>query len=1459
MSQPRPRFARFALILSLLAAPLLARSADALFDSGFEAMAPGSLLAGSLAPPDGSVLPADAIPVIAAQFIPPAAGPAAIVLRVDGVDVTALAELQPDRLRYTPASVLPEGPHQIEVTIGTAPDALTSQWAFTTATAPEIRGQTPKDQSLPPGSIPFISANFDDVGAGIDVATAHMALDGIDVTQAADALDFSISYLPVDALSLGQHTATVQVADLAGNESQSQWQFVVERLPEITDVAPIDVIFAADDEVLVTANFLGFGDDIDPMSVHLVIDYQDVTGDADIHFTDLRSGNIQYMMPYPVDPGPHTVLLELSSSDGARAQRVWSFSIAFPRTYDLLFVAPVVGDVVSAPQLLALVKTNSNVSYASEVKINGQHSEVESRLEDGVVFSNSMRLHPGPNTLTATARFADGEERSVTTMVTYDAPPVVTITSPPDWATLGPLVAGTLESTRPMTISGIVSRPVVAVTINQQAATLTPDGLGFTFAEFPLRAGSNLLSANAVDELGRVGTAQSTIYVDQVAPQLLIDGPSDQSLTSASQIDVHGIVNDAIEGGVNAPEPVVEVRNAANAQIVAAGVSDRYFLARDVPLEVGNNVLTVTTTDALGNARSQTVATTRIAAGSRRITLLSGNRQVGAIQQELAAPLRVVAMDAAGLPLVGLPIHFDVLRGSGSIRLRAGEVVRPDGVSAARNLVVNTDTNGQAEVWAQLGNEAGDAGNMIRAWTETLAEEVIFTAAGLRGAPAWVLVSGMSGSQFVATDSQPMEALSAVVLDSAFNAMRGQRVRFQIEEGDARFNVNSAVNGDIGSDGRSLIVSADKNGIASVRPLTGALPGTVRVRAEALVDGAPFGGADFQLMVLERQTGPTGFGGIVMDHSGATLAGVQLSIGQTSLSTMSDSDGKFQFADQVPPGKIDLFVDGTAVRVMRDGRTLQYPGLHFETAVIQGQMNQLPHAIYLPPIDMVEGKIVGGDQDVSLTIPGMDGFEMIVKAHSVTFPDGSHTGPMVVSRVNGDRLPMVPPGGFGNFGTVAWTLQPSGTRFDPPVEVHLPNSAGLARGASLPIVQWDHDLRVFLPMGRGTVSEDGAHIHTDPGTGITKAGWGGGPPPAPPNDACGAPPEPDPEHCKIFQNLVERCPRLESFVPEITITPTTQSPELTKIGANEYSALSDFTYSFTASLVRGDPQFITWATTIKNTDRVTGFSNEAPPSARGASYSFDANINRLTTGSSQKSPPIHFELAASLCGKRKTILVKQDVADIIRQEYADFRSDVPNFTLSVPVRSRLQVSTIYTPNSGLNNPYLISDQISLDDPSAIARAVAAAYSQELKRISIRRYTEQLVLTTDPLERARIISLIQQVGTASYQPTMTSAWRSPRHNRSVNGVVCSNHLKGGAVDLKPSTELPANLNLDQNGMHDSRGREQWCALRTACSNAGYTECLLEFPPSTGAGWNNDHACTSGTIYNAVHSGVRAPCN
>jgi hypothetical protein len=788
--------------------------------------------------------------------------------------------------------------------------------------------------------------------------------------------------------------------------------------------------------------------------------------------------------------------------------RIFASSFELPVAASLEFVTPVQSQTVYTAGLAAKVMIVHIVSPIESVTINGVSAAEVSISDDTALYGASVTLAPGDNIVRAQVRFADGAVLVAEIKVLYVQAARVTITSPADWSTFGPLqgapgsatnLTGSVE--RPITITGIVSAPAERVEINQQLAQLEPGGEAFRFERFFLHEGTNLVSVSARDAKGRVSTANITVYVDQTAPLLTVEGVGDAAQTSANRIDLRGVVNDAVEGGLNAPEPSVTVLNATASRSVAATVSDRFYIAADVPLEVGDNELVVTARDAVGNSRSRTVRVTRTLAGSQRITLLRGNRQRAPVRTELAEPLVIAAIDANGLPLSELPVHFDVLRGAGSISTLRGAATRPDGVNEARHLVVNTDAAGRAQVWLTTGSEASEAGNMVRARSLTQSEDVLFTATGLRGEPSQVLIAGSAGSQYAQTSSQPVDALSVVVQDGDGNPTIGTPVTFGIEKGDAFFTSQSAPKGTPSQDGRSISTLTDKNGLASVRPLIGESAGMVEVSARAMrSNGDLAGDTRLRVIVLERREGATGFGGLVFDHGGTPLPGIALSITRTALIARSDTEGRFLFEDGVPPGKIDLLVDGRGVNISRNGRSLEYPGLHFETAIIQGQLNQLPHPIYLPSIDRSRESIVGGDSDVSLTIPGLDGFEMRVQANSVTFPDGSHVGPLVVTAVNGDRLPMVPPGGYASFGSVAWTIQPTGTRFDPPIQVKIPNVTGMKPGETNDIVQWDHDLATFVPMGRGTVSEDGTQLVTDPGSGITKAGWGGGPPPVPPND-----------------------------------------------------------------------------------------------------------------------------------------------------------------------------------------------------------------------------------------------------------------------------------------------------------------------------------------------------------------------
>jgi hypothetical protein len=80
-----------------------------------------------------------------------------------------------------------------------------------------------------------------------------------------------------------------------------------------------------------------------------------------------------------------------------------------------------------------------------------------------------------------------------------------------------------------------------------------------------------------------------------------------------------------------------------------------------------------------------------------------------------------------------------------------------------------------------------------------------------------------------------------------------------------------------------------------------------------------------------------------------------------------------------------------------------------------------------------------------------------------------------------------------------WTVQPPRVKFNPPMRIEIPNTAGLPAGTVTEIFCYNHDLEEFGSGGTARVSEDGSLIVSDTGSGVIVSGWGAAPPPPPPN------------------------------------------------------------------------------------------------------------------------------------------------------------------------------------------------------------------------------------------------------------------------------------------------------------------------------------------------------------------------
>ena len=609
---------------ALVAAESVSSGADRIFRSGFEQGV--SLLDADLQPPDLARLPADALPEIALRLTGGDADAQDWRLLLDGNDLTAQSQASSNGIVFVAAGALIEGNHSVRVELGT--DSRT--WTFRTETAPVIDPVAPQGDQSADVVRPVVEAQFSDVGAGVDPTDVTMILDGADVTALASVDSDSVRFEPGADLDDGMHEVTVDVTDRAGNQTTRSWSFQTGAIPEVEILAPLADLHPFGEVPALHAVVSLSRGEVDPQSLRVFLNDIDLSASA----TLVAEPDGSYSVRCPLDDarsaGQYTIYLELASGSGRSAWAERVFEMAPEQRHELTLVSPALGSELLQPMVRVVVASDSTAGAPRSMTIGGIQASAEGWADGAYRFGAVLTLVDGQNPVEVRAHYADGVTRSMDFVLMHDAPASLRITSPQDWSAFGPLVregqvmpgaatdlTGNVQ--RPVPVVGELSKPVASVQINQQQAQLSADGRSFEFPAFFLHEGTNLLSVVATDARGRSSTAQLTLYVDQTAPLVTVESPESDAATSARLIDVRGFVNDAVEARVGAPQPIVEVTNEANGQRVVAEVFNLGYEARDIPLEVGINRLSVTARDQFGNTRSRQLEVARTAVGATRL------------------------------------------------------------------------------------------------------------------------------------------------------------------------------------------------------------------------------------------------------------------------------------------------------------------------------------------------------------------------------------------------------------------------------------------------------------------------------------------------------------------------------------------------------------------------------------------------------------------------------------------------------------------------------------------------------------------------------------------------------------------------------------------------------------------------------------------------------------------------
>src|SRR6185369_5031791 len=305
----------------------------------------------------------------------------------------------------------------------------------------------------------------------------------------------------------------------------------------------------------------------------------------------------------------------------------------------------------TAPSLTVTSPQSGSTLFASPVAVGGTPQEALSGLAsitcNGVpatvsegTFNCSVPLSPGSNSIDAIATDVAGNTGTSSVSLIYSRVPRVTLTSPANLSYL---------NISPTTVTGTVDDSTATVTINSVQAAV--ENGAFSIA-LPLAEGPNIITASATSASGGTGTASTTVTLDTTPPRVTITSPPEGFVTTGDSITVAGNVNDIVVGTVNDEQAHVVVNGAT------AEVANRTFVATNVPLNMGSNVIQAVGRDRVGNAATTQITVTRRAVTQPQIRLISGNNQTSTIGSLVPSPLVVSLIDADGNPVANQQVIF---------------------------------------------------------------------------------------------------------------------------------------------------------------------------------------------------------------------------------------------------------------------------------------------------------------------------------------------------------------------------------------------------------------------------------------------------------------------------------------------------------------------------------------------------------------------------------------------------------------------------------------------------------------------------------------------------------------------------------------------------------------------------------------------------------------------------------
>jgi len=460
---------------------------------------------------------------------------------------------------FTATLVLEEGTNAVIATASNAFGTASQTIQVTLDAPPAIAITDPADGTLLVEAEIVVSGTVSDA-----TGLASVTVNGVAADVVGDAFSATVT------LAVGDTLITATATDTFGSSASDSITVTRGEAPILAISAPAEGVVLGTSPVTVTGSFSGTA----PVEVTVEGTPATVSGGT-------------FSAEASLVEGTNPLTVTASNAFGAETQVV---TVTLDATAPAVAITAPPDGTLTTLSIINVEGTVADANAITSVMLNG----VPVSLSDGA-FSAGVALALGTNAVTAVATDVAGNAGSATVTVSRGDPPTVAITAP---------AGGSLLAASPVAVAG-TAPGADAVLVNGQPASLV--GEAFT-ASVALVEGANTLTATAANAFGSA-QASVSVTLDTLAPQVSIDVPPDGTSFDATPVGVFGSVTDA------SPIVALDVNGVAQAPGSA--------FAATVDLELGENSITVTATDAAGHVGSASVSVTLVEPEPLSVSIVS--------------------------------------------------------------------------------------------------------------------------------------------------------------------------------------------------------------------------------------------------------------------------------------------------------------------------------------------------------------------------------------------------------------------------------------------------------------------------------------------------------------------------------------------------------------------------------------------------------------------------------------------------------------------------------------------------------------------------------------------------------------------------------------------------------------------------------------------------------------------